>query len=147
VLPFNLRIAEADQIKDLERKIIGGELRGVVAWAIAGAERVMARGKYIMPDGHDEAVTQWRQDADSVAAWCAEQCSADGESDLAALYTSYGAWARDNGHGTGGHGLTSRKFAKRLRRLGHESRRADGKTLFPLKAPIPFWSKAQGGAG
>ena len=69
VLEWRHKFKGKDTEAGLTDYIIADELPGVVAWAIAGAVRVMNRGRYDVPEASKKAVETWKQDSNSVALW------------------------------------------------------------------------------
>ena len=120
VVPWNVKIAEADADRTLAARIIKHELGLIASWAIDGAQATLDRGHYAKSAVCAETLAEWKQTADQVALFVAERCL---EGDLAEkskrtkagdLYLAYTRWAPQNGKGQ----LSAVNFANRLKSLG-----------------------------
>ena len=58
-----------EQIHNFAQLIIAKELEGVLAWAVRGAVRLLARGQYTIPASSEQEVEAWRKESDPVALW------------------------------------------------------------------------------
>lgn len=82
------------------------ELQGLLARAIRGLQRLMARGRFELPPSVADACETFRRDTDTVASFASECLTADPTSDLprAAVYTRFKWWCEENGHRPPGAG-------------------------------------------
>jgi putative DNA primase/helicase len=91
------------------------ELPGIWAWALEGARRLLARGRFELPVSHHEALAEWRRNADQVQDFVDSCCKPAAEastwSRARLLYDAYRRWATGTGHR---NILTERSFATRL---------------------------------
>jgi putative DNA primase/helicase len=73
VVAFNRTIPLDERIEDIGRRIAEDEADGLLAWAVAGASRVLARGGF--PDllSSREAISEWVASSDCVGAWLRDQ--------------------------------------------------------------------------
>lgn len=133
VLTFN-RDFGLDPDRDTKSGIKGRlrrEAPGIMAWALAGASRLIRRGGYTLPKSHGAALREWRLDEDSVAAF-ADDCCRDTEqrygATLGDLHAAFKRWCK----GRGRKPVTDRKLAKRLRQLGKKQDRTEGGARFGM---------------
>ena len=119
---------ENEQDKHLSERLIATEMPGIAAWVVKGSARVLARGRYEIPESVNKAVETWRQGADPVAIFKAE-CTVpatgdttkakDGVSALhnwtksSTLYNLFKIWAETNGF----KNLSIKTFGDRLSAL------------------------------
>lgn len=64
IVKFERAIPKEKQIKGYAERIITTEMPGVAAWAIAGAERAIARGSFAEPDSVKATAHRWKRSAD-----------------------------------------------------------------------------------
>jgi putative DNA primase/helicase len=83
---------------DLARKIVAGELSGVLRWALEGASSVLARQGYSPLPSSDAAIAEWRQGADPVAEFVAERLVKEDGGRLRAsdVWQGFLHWCRDS---------------------------------------------------
>lgn len=93
--------------RGLEDRILT-ELPGVLAWAVAGVQRLLARGRFAPSAAVLAAEREMERTSSSFQAWLAERCVLAPEhwSGTRALYHDYRVWCADNGH----HPVASNKF-------------------------------------
>ncbi len=121
VVTFN-RSFKGDPSRDPEivQKVIA-EKPAIVAWMLAGAERLIRERKYTIPASHYAALAAWRKNADQVALFVEEETRAlrpSEEGTLAStLYDTYRGWCERNGH----RPVASNKLGMRMRDLNLES--------------------------
>ncbi|HXS23714.1 MAG TPA: phage/plasmid primase, P4 family [Gemmatimonadales bacterium] len=136
VIEFNRSFAVHEQVADLDRIIVAEELPAVVSWLLRGAQRALQQGRYTVPESSAVAIEKWRQSADQVACFVAEQCERLGPDDRADLWTphvqlfkAYTNWASLNNYkGT----LTSRRFTERMEFLRLTSKRVAKGYVYPV---------------
>jgi P4 family phage/plasmid primase-like protien len=125
-LKMELRPGEFVEITDLAKKVLEQEKAGVIAWAIRGAERLLAQG-WTEPESSTEAKTEWQQDSDQVARFAAEQLEVDVDNwiEASSLYKHYTEWARRTGSGQ----LSQTAFGRRVKQ--HiKSRKINGVMMY-----------------
>lgn len=122
-----------------ERKLYA-EAPGIVNKAIIALRRLMARGEWELGLSSSLLLAEFKQEADIVRTWLAEDDSLviadrDAQDNVvwaprAALHRSFAEWSRGSDHGT----LSTTKFYKRLRALGYdESRRSAGYGFYGIR--------------
>ena len=118
IIPFNVRIPEEEQDPELAKKIIDSEMSGVLNWVIRGMQSLIVEGQFDIPDSVRGAVSQFRQESDSVLTHLVEHDRHIGDGciiSLAEMYSSY----RQQCVNDGSKPVSKRIFAKRLRELGY----------------------------
>lgn len=136
VITFNRIFAEDEQNPRLAEEILETERPAIVAWLLAGAQRVLASGSYTVPDSAAQAKDRWRALADQVRAF-SEDTTAPLPLDTPThdwtaaeqLYRAYRAWADRNGH----RPVASRTFGERMRLLGLGSKRTNRGAVYPVR--------------
>lgn len=117
-IPFDATIAPADRIPDLHRRILDQDSGLVLDWALAGAQRLAARG-FRWPDepaAVREIVREQRIRTDIVYAWVEEHHACANVRALtsrAAIYKAFRVWADADGR----QALSAEAFWHRLRML------------------------------
>lgn len=128
VLEFNRRFRDTDAaIPKIADRIVAEELKHLVHWAIQGARRACAQGRYSTSHRGESALKAWRASADKVAMfvhqWC-EPVSQDEEwTDSTTLFKTFIEWCEENGR----RGTTKTNFGRRLRAVdGVEKKKSNG---------------------
>ena len=70
-IPFPVTVPPADRIADLERRIVEGELSGVLNWALSGCREWQAGGLDV-PQQIRRAIDRYRADTDILGLWLSE---------------------------------------------------------------------------
>ncbi len=116
--------------RELATRIIAEDLPGIVAWALEGAERLLAQDRFTQPPSSQLALAAWRGEADAVAIWVTTACTQDTDRaewwKASALFERFIDWVRKN-HFTP---CSSKTFGARLRELGVESKTSNGVHYF-----------------
>lgn len=140
VITFNHRFTH-DPTRDplLATRIVSAERQRIVCWLVRQGAAALARGRYVEPESHFEALREWRGETDAVFEFVQEMCvvaskqpvaMANGWSPPTALYLAFNSWCSRTGH----RPMSSTAFGRRLTALGyHEERGAKGVRLRPLR--------------
>jgi putative DNA primase/helicase len=116
--------------REIAQRIIAEDLPGIVAWALVGAERLLAQERFTQPPSSQLALAAWRGEADAVAIWVTTSCTQDPQRatwwKASALFERFIDWGRKN-HFTP---CSSKTFGARLRELGVESKNSNGVWYF-----------------
>jgi putative DNA primase/helicase len=105
ILEFNRSIPKAEKIIDIGRKIARQEADLLLAWAVAGAARLIRQGDFTPLESCEDLVRDWILGADPVKAWAEAQVM-DGETPEAGaregyargdIYEAFKTWATNNG--------------------------------------------------
>jgi putative DNA primase/helicase len=119
VIPFGGNFAQSDARNNPFDWCIENELAGILNWAIAGYERLDARGHFIEPKDCTAAKDKWLNDANPIAAFLSEHIcrTHDGRGWLAvkAIYDKFIEWCSASGHR---QTATLQSFRKGLESLG-----------------------------
>ena len=73
---FNRTIPEHERIPNIGQRIVAEELDLVLAWAVRGAARLLARGHFSDLPSSREALLEWTQCADPVLGWIEDRVTA-----------------------------------------------------------------------
>jgi P4 family phage/plasmid primase-like protien len=93
-------IPKGERIEHLGQKVAQQEPDLLLAWAVEGASRLLARGHFEEPQWATDALNEWTTMADPVIAWC------DGRVEYAPgkkiggaeAYNSFTVWTREQGY-------------------------------------------------
>ena len=110
------------------KQAIEGEGAGILNWALEGLDRLQRRGGFDVPEGVEEATTQFRETNDVPALFVADRCVKEPNASEKAgtLYGEYRDWCEDNGH----RPQSSTRLADDWQRLGFERYRSKGTTRY-----------------
>jgi putative DNA primase/helicase len=115
--------AESDRDPALKAKF-EGERTGILRWALAGLDRLRARGRLAVPESVRAADNLFRESNDLVAQFLAEKTQAHPSYDVqvGVLYSAYTAWCVANGT----RPLTSQALSTSIDRLGYQREKIKG---------------------
>lgn len=125
VIEFGRRMDIAEESdRDIDRKVLR-EREGVLAWAIAGARRFLARGNYTSVKSSDALKDRWMESSDSVADFASERLtpSDDITLDNRDIYREYCRFCSEHGYDA----KDARTVGRTLRILGYTPTR-DGRS-------------------
>jgi putative DNA primase/helicase len=133
IIPFEVKIPEAERDIDLAEKIIANELDGVFNWLLKGLERLVANKKFTESEKVNNALAEFKRQADTVALFIDEYglkpCKENKRS-LAELFANYKAFCSENNDKAFG----KNNFSNKLENKGFESTRLnDGSKGFYLE--------------
>ncbi|KAF0202242.1 MAG: hypothetical protein FD170_1968 [Bacteroidetes bacterium] len=117
IIPFEVTISEADQDKQLAKKIIETELSGVFNWVLEGLKRLLQNKKFTESQATDKAREAYKLESDSVALFINEMCykpSTKRPVLLKELYREYRAYCLEDGN----QPVKKQNFKKRLQGQG-----------------------------
>ena len=122
-LPHRVRGTGA-QIEYYGHYVAERELPGIVAWALEGAARLRARGRYDLGTLQADIETKWRDSSNPVAEWASENIKVcvDGFERTQTLRLAFLDWARQRG-ASGSSEMGERTFTQRLEQLGFVARK------------------------
>lgn len=89
--------------RDLKRKLVGevrgtkrvgGELEGILNWAIAGWERLVSRGRFVQPDSSREIVDDMAEMSTPVVAFVRSCCTTEAPEDWVHSDHLFNAWRK-----------------------------------------------------
>jgi putative DNA primase/helicase len=113
-LPFPITIPPKRQNPYLVEQLVK-ELEGILNWALVGAVRLHALGRFTIPEASRLAHEEFRLEANPARAWLIEHCEADPEGQVEAsqLYSMYVRYCQDSGF----HPLNRTNFQKEVERV------------------------------
>jgi P4 family phage/plasmid primase-like protien len=106
MLSFNRRFLRSkaegvSQAKvDIVDSILKTEIPGIVAWAVAGLERLLLNnGVYTKPSSSDRALAEWRRESNPIALFFDDELTLDPTAAMPSsmLYEAYREWCTKNG--------------------------------------------------
>lgn len=72
IVPFNRVIDTDKQDPELGRRLVG-EMRGIFAWAVRGAQALLNnRGQFTQPSGRERVLDEWRRSTNPLLDWLSE---------------------------------------------------------------------------
>jgi putative DNA primase/helicase len=127
IVPFDVRIPDAEQDKYLAPRIIQGELSGVFNWCLDGLRRLLANGRFTQSDKVEQVADEYRRLSDSVRAWIEETGLTPSATDYLTqkdLFQQYRTVCLENGNrpcsqGTFGERLKGAGFTIDKRNVGN----------------------------
>lgn len=121
IIPFMVTIADKDRDPGLSRKIIAGEMPGILNWALTGMQRLLVQQRFTESSTAHEVLTEFRKESDSVAMFIEEGGYKKSEDCmlLSALMNDYQTYCRTNGQ----HSCAKTTLSKRLNLLGFKKSR------------------------
>jgi putative DNA primase/helicase len=102
IIPFQTRFDDGQQDSSLAEKIIGGELSGVLNWAVGGLIRLLERGHFPPPPtAVAKALREGQRETNSVLAWWRDDdehvADTEIETPRKLVYAAYSDWCTNNG--------------------------------------------------
>ena len=143
VIRFQRIFEDDEQDLHLAERIIGAELAQIAAWVLDGATMALARGKYAVPAESDEALAEWRGEADQVMQFIDQRClTCDREAKEALpaerLYRIYLEWTQATRH----RAMTMTKLGTRLKALKVAHHKRNNGMFYALKTKAPALAMA-----
>ena len=132
IIPFDVKISEAERDINLAEKIIKNELAGVFNWLLIGLERLVKNKKFTESEKVNHALAEFKRQADNVALFIDEfeykPCTQRKKS-LVELFAYYRNFCNENGYKSFG----KNNFSNKLESKGFEATRlSDGSKGFHL---------------
>ncbi|MBK9722133.1 MAG: DNA primase [Saprospiraceae bacterium] len=133
IVPFKVTIPEAEQDKELSKKIIQNELSGIFNWVLDGLKRLLAQKDFSKSITVTEQIEQYKIQSDSVQLFLADENyikATNEDIPLKDLYKEYRIYCDYSGH----RFCSLRTFSDRLRGIGFAIERKNyGNTVFIKK--------------
>lgn len=101
VIPFNAKITDQNDVKGFGDKLVKEAGGAILKWLIDGAAAAYAQDNRIIPPACvQHAVSEYRQDADSITAFINARCEVDAKQETPAgtLQNAYAQFCTDNGY-------------------------------------------------
>lgn len=119
---------------------IRAEGPGILNWALAGLDRLRARGKFSVPPEIRDAIDEFQAGNDPESAFVRECCTVDLldpglEEQSSRLYKAYSSWCYDNGH----KAKSSTSVANEWRRLGFAQARKSAGVFWQGVKLLPWF--------
>ncbi|SEW27116.1 DNA primase family protein [Chitinophaga arvensicola] len=130
IIPFDVTIPEAEQDKELSKKIIANELSGVFNWILEGLHRLLVQKRFSDCDAARQQVEQYKKQSDSVLIFLEDeeyQISIIGSKPLKDLFSEYRMYCSDSGY----RPCSTKTFSERLKQYGFTlERKARGMIIY-----------------
>lgn len=101
IIPFDVKILDAEKDINLAENIIKNELTAIFNWLLIGLERLAANKKFTESQKVNNALAEFKKQADSVALFIDEygfKTPNQNKRSLAELYSNYKTFCIDNGY-------------------------------------------------
>jgi len=119
IVPFNVTIPEAEQDKELSKKIIDSELSGVFNWVLEGLNRLLVQKGFSKSSAIEQQIEVYKTESDSVKMFIEEEnyeSSTSSKQYLKGLYTEYIDYCKSNGY----RPCSTKSLSKRLTNAGFD---------------------------
>jgi putative DNA primase/helicase len=117
--------------RDLDARLTTGpELRGIAAKAMEPLRRLLARGRFELPESGQQAEEEFVRKVDQVRAWLEDCCDLNPAhlfTPRTPLYNHYRAWAMDTGH----RAVKASEFYDRIEAAGAVPLKVQGREVMP----------------
>ena len=115
----------------LAERIIKNELPGIAYWAMEGAMRLLANGKFSESIVHDRLMAKWRHSTNSLEEFIHDCCefSSDEYIFRAEFYRKYKEWCDENGRRPFAKGKVLDMIARSIG-MGITHTKLDGNEIF-----------------
>jgi len=134
IIPFDTYIKPEKRDPELAKKIISNELPGVFNWVLDGLNRLLKQGKFSHCKASDDALSEFRKEADSVALFVDHMNYKPEPNEEPIKEMPVYANYREYCHTEGMKPLARKNFRKRLQNLGIFSEVKDvGRVVFMRK--------------
>jgi len=138
VLHFRRKLrGTALAVRDIADRVIAACRPGIIAWAVEGAERLIAQGRYTLPDSSRDLLEHWRKNCDNVAIFF-DECTLAANFDepiglgngtkAGKLYEEYRQWCDKNGF----HKGSSKTFAQRAEAIDKPPFKVEAGHFYPV---------------
>lgn len=115
IINFNRKFTDAEKDRDLTKKIVHGEIPGILNWAIEGAERLYEQEMYTEPASSIASVEKWRNNANPVMTFVKEELDINVKGEWVRakdIYARYKDWCKEAGY----YSLSRGNFYTRMKR-------------------------------
>lgn len=122
IVPFNVTIPEAEQDRELSKKIITTELSGVFNWVQNGLNRLLAQKGFSRSKAIEQQIESYKTESDSVKMFVEEEDydkSISGKKYLKEVYAEYIEYCKSSGY----RPCSAKSLSKRLTNIGFEMAR------------------------
>jgi putative DNA primase/helicase len=122
IIPFEVKIPESEQDKNLHQKIIDNELSGVFNWVLDGLNRLLANKRFSECEAIRLALENYKLESDTVQMFLSDndyRVSITNEKPLKELFNEYRTYCNESGF----KACSVKTFSDRLRNLGFQIQR------------------------
>jgi len=117
IIAFDVTIPEAEQDKNLHKKIIESELSGVFNWVLEGLKRLLSQKNFTQSEAVNRQIENYKIQSDSVQMFLAdegfEKCTSEYK-EFKELFAMYRIYCNESGY----HSCSKKTFGERLRNAG-----------------------------
>lgn len=132
IIPFDVTIPEAEQDKELAKKIIDKELSGVFNWILKGLKQMLLQKNFSHSEAVDNQIEMYKKQSNSVQLFLDEENyikSVEDYEDYKSIYSSYRNYCLDSGY----RAVAKRTFSERLKAIGVETEKKNFGIVVYLK--------------
>jgi putative DNA primase/helicase len=122
IIPFEVKIPESEQDKNLHQKIIDNELSGVFNWVLDGLNRLLANKRFSECEAVKKALENYKLESDTVRLFLSDndyKKSITNEKPLKDLFSEYRNYCNESGFKS----CSIKTFSDRLKNLGFQIHR------------------------
>lgn len=119
IVPFEVTIPEAEQDRELSKKIIEQELSGIFNWVLQGLNRLLRQKKFTYSEAVEKQLHQYQKESDNVLMFLEEeqyQVGIDYCKPVKDFYQEYRAYCSEGGY----RSCNNRNFKSRLFKAGFQ---------------------------
>lgn len=119
IIPFDVTIPEAEQDKELSKKIIESELSGVFNWVLKGLNRLLSQKGFSKSSAIEQQIEAYKTESDSVKMFLDDELyigSSISKKYLKELYNEYVEYCKSSGF----RPCSAKSLSKRLTNAGFE---------------------------
>ena len=135
IVPFKVTIPEAEQDKELAKRIIKNELSGIFNWVLEGLKRLLDQKRLTESEEIKKAIDSYKMMTDNVHSFIVEEeyiKSTNESQPLSTLYTNFKAYCEINGC----RPVANKNFSERLRGLGFSVERKSAGMMVYIKKDL-----------
>jgi putative DNA primase/helicase len=129
IIGFDVTIPEAEQDKELSRKIIESELPGILNWVLKGLDRLLQNKNFSECEAVKKKIDSYRKDSNSVLLFMEEAGYSASKTEslpVPDIYREYKAFCMEGGFNP----MNKTNFKKQLSNMGILFQEKGGRTLF-----------------
>lgn len=136
IVPFDVTIADAEQDKELAKKIIADELSGVFNWILIGLKELLVQKKFTESDAVNQQLEDYKKQSNSVLLFIEDENyikTANESIPQLTLFNDYKKYCSIYGY----HFCAYKNFGNRLKNLGYlTERKNSGQFVFIKKENV-----------
>jgi len=107
------------------------ELSGILLWAIAGWERLNARGYFVQPKSSERIIEEMEEISSPVTAFIRDRCRIEGgaQTPMSEVFQAYEAWCKEKGRRPTSQQMFGRDLRAACPMIGDSQPRIEGKQV------------------